>query len=82
MTLCRNWEFIFRSSNSGKPATDLPDDMLKRMRAASAGYCVRETPRDDKRSHSRADEARAKLRHKSVYVCVMLHILAATITLA
>ena len=39
---CRNGEFIFRSSNSVKPATDLPEDMIKRVRAATSGYCLRE----------------------------------------
>ena len=38
----RNGEFIFRSSNSVKPATDLPEDMVKRVRAATQGFCTRE----------------------------------------
>ncbi len=39
----RNGEFIFRSSNSVKPATDLPEDMMRRVRAATIGYCLRES---------------------------------------
>ncbi|KAA6424406.1 MAG: hypothetical protein FRX49_05618 [Trebouxia sp. A1-2] len=39
----RNGEFIFRSSNSVKPATDLPKDMMRRVRAATVGYCLRES---------------------------------------
>ena len=41
--VCRNGEFIFRSSNSVKPATDLPEDMMRRVRAATIGYCLRES---------------------------------------
>ncbi|DBB10243.1 TPA: hypothetical protein ACH3X3_001808 [Trebouxia sp. C0006] len=39
----QNGEFIFRSSNSVKPATDLPEDMMRRVRAATIGYCLRES---------------------------------------
>ncbi|DBA85962.1 TPA: hypothetical protein ACH3X1_005501 [Trebouxia sp. C0004] len=39
----QNGEFIFRSSISVKPATDLPEDMMRRVRAATTGYCLWES---------------------------------------
>ena len=75
----RNGEFIFRSSNSVKPATDLPEDMVKRVRAATQGFCTREAhsatsaPLPSHRVHHKvagavedSPEARYSAKHRSV----------------
>lgn len=60
----RNGEFIFRSSNSVKPATDLPEEMVKRVRAACAGYCLKKSPRPEAKRRHKIDHGDSLSRYK------------------
>ena len=57
----RNGEFIFRSSNAVKPATDLPEAMIKRVRAVEQNFCTMES-RPGRTAPASAHTARRKAR--------------------
>lgn len=77
----RNGEFIFRSSNAIKPATDLPEDMMKRVRAATQDFCTMESrpgrsasvsaPMAQPQARQAVRDSRCQHKHGSGSMCDM-----------